>query len=223
MPGLKDFTTQAFHYRSIITKAAAYSVLLTDECIQVNGAYTMTLPVLSTMQGSTTHKKVYKFVNIHATADATIAAGTGNTIGSRASFTLKPNESIVIVGSEAGTDWMIGSPFPTPALIRVPFTVVATTSGTGAVNVFDANGAPTAIDITAIVTIAQDTNAGNIAVTNGTNTVATIAKSTTAALLVGDTGLTYAAVVSGDTLTVASSTTNGNAKVIITGTMQQYV
>ena len=44
MPGLNIFSTRDFAYRNIITKAAGYTVLVADEFVQVNGAYTMTLP-----------------------------------------------------------------------------------------------------------------------------------------------------------------------------------
>lgn len=220
MPGISDFTTQTFHPRVIVTKAANYTVLLTDELIQINGAYTMTLPVISTMQGTTTKKKTLKFTNIHATSDGTISAGTGNTIGGRASYVLKPNESIVIEAREIDTDWDIVSPIPTPKLLRHSFNAVATSNGTAAVDVFDSNGAPNNIVVTGAIAIATETATGNITVKNGTDTVTTIAKGTDLGSIVGATAIAYAAVASGDDITVESD--GGDCQVIIFGTEQSY-
>jgi hypothetical protein len=226
MSGLKDFTTQAFSPRVVCTQAAGYTVLLSDEMIQINGAYTMTLPIINTMQGTTTHKKVYRFKNIHATANGTIAAGTGNTINGRAVYTLMPNEEVVILASETATDWTIASPFPPPALLRMPFSVALNTSGTTAQNVFDASGAPANIDVTAVLLVALDTNAGNIKVKNGTavinDSTTGTAKSSTAGIMTGAVALTTPAVATGSIMTVESDSTNGNATVIIVGTVQTY-
>lgn len=211
MPGLKDFTSNTSAFRTIVTKAAAYTVLSTDEYIQINGAYTMTLPVLSTLQGTTYHKKTYTFKNVHATSVGTVAPGTGDTIGGRTSISLQPGETLVISGSEAGTDWNINSPFPLAPGIRNFVTLVATTSGTTAQQFVDSGGCPVVGVIVDVTATALDTNAGNITVKNTTDTVCAFAKSTTAGVVTGATTLTTPQMAVGDTLTVESSTTNGNA------------
>ncbi len=102
-------------------------------------------------------------------------------------------------------------------------TIAVNTNGTTAVNVFagavPANLAP-GIVITSIVSIALDTTAGNITIANDGATVATIAKGTSAGVLVGATSLSNATVTSGKALTVASSSA-GNSTVVITFTLGQ--
>lgn len=215
MPGIRDFTKDTFSPRVITTQAANYTVLSTDELIQINGAYTMTLPVLSTLQGTTYHKKAYRFTNIHATSVGTITAGTGNTIGGRASINLQPGESITIEGLEGNTDWAINAPFPLAPAIRNVVPIIVTTSGTTAQNAIDSSGCPVVGVVVQVVAWAQDTNAGNIIVKNATDTICTIAKSTTAGLPVGATTLTTPQMAVGDKLTVESDSTNGNARVVI--------
>jgi hypothetical protein len=217
----KTFLGHTYNFRSVITKAASYTVLGTDELVQINGAYTMTLPVLSTLKGTMNTSKLLAFQNV-GTATGTVAAGSGNTINGKASFPLQPNEWLIITANAVDTDWTIVQPYPVPALLRQPFNMVVSTSGTTAQNVVDATGAPADINITAILTVALDTNAGNIVVKNGTNTVATIAKSTTAGLMVAAASLANAGVTKGSTFTAESDSTNGNASVIILGTTQSY-
>ena len=226
--GLKIFTTEDFAYRNVITKAGTYTVLAADELVQVNGTYTMTLPPLNSLAALLTKKKAYKFKNIHATATATIQPGTNtitgvaDTINGKALFSLMPNESIIITGTETGTDWTIQSPYPQPAMTRVPFNWVASTSGTTAVNIFDANGAPANIDITAIITIATVTLAGTATVLNGTDTVLALAKSTSIGGLSGGIPSGAAAVAKGSVCTVAMGAASEDCYVIILGTAQVY-
>ena len=209
----RTFVTQNFAHKAVVTKAANYTVLAADELVKINGAYTMTLPVLSTLKGTITQKKSYKFQNVHATAYGTVAAGTGNTIGGRASIVLRPGESIIIEGSSAATDWLITQPSTLAAGLRNVICLTALTSGTTVQNLVDAAGLPVIGEIVDIVTTAQDTFAGDIVVKNTTGTVSTIAKSTTAGLSVGAVALSSPALAAGDLLTVESSTTNGNARV----------
>jgi hypothetical protein len=90
-------------------------------------------------------------------------------------------------------------------------TIVADTSGTDPVTVVTA---PVAMTIKSVTAIAQDTNAGNMVLKNGTDTVATFAKSTTAGLMTGEEGaLTNAAVSAAAAVTIESSTTNGDGRV----------
>lgn len=93
--------------------------------------------------------------------------------------------------------------------------VVANTNGTTAVSVFGASGLSYGITITAILSVAQDTTAGNITVENPASTVvATIAKGTTAGATIGATTLSNTSVAAGTNLVVDSSTA-GNSRVII--------
>lgn len=89
--------------------------------------------------------------------------------------------------------------------------IVADTSGTDPVTVVTA---PVAMTIKSITAIAQDTNAGNMVLKNGTDTVATFAKSTTAGVVTGEEGaLTSASVTASTAVTIESSTTNGDGRV----------
>ena len=211
--GISLFAELAAHFRTVVRKAAAYTVLATDEKIEINGTYTATLPVLSTMQGTTTSKKLYWCKNIGTTTNATFAAGSGNTIGGRASWVLHPGESLIIAAYNTATDWEILWPSPIPAGLRNIITLIATTSGTTAQNLVDSTGCPVVGEVVDIVATAQDTFAGNIVIKNATNTIATIAKSTTAGLPVGATTLTTPQMAVDDLLTVESDSTNGNARV----------
>jgi hypothetical protein len=167
---------------------------------------------------------MYKIKNF-GTSNVTIQPGTNtitnvaDTVASKAVWTLFPNEYVIIEAQETYTDWAIIDPISMPGLGRVPFAVSVNTSGTAAVNVFDANGAPVNLDITEILTNSQDTTAANVTVTNGASTVVTIAKSTTAGVVVGATTISYSAVAAGSTLTVTSSSAGG-ARVTLIGTTQ---
>jgi len=233
MPGLNIFSTRDFAYRTIITKTASYTVLVTDELVQINGsALTMTLPPLNSLAAGLEKKKSFKLSNISSLYSATIqpgtntVTGTADTINSKALFTLMPNESIVIVGTEVGTDWSIQSPYPQPAFTRVPFQVVAAVAGTTPVNVFDANGAPTNIDITAVAYQVLTSCTGIVNVfQQGTSSIATITMNTALAIagnIVGSaSALANAAVAAGTAITV-STTGSGTGNMIIFGTMQAY-
>ena len=222
MAGMRDFVTQTFAFTAVCTQTGNYSVTLADEWVKANGAITLTLPVISTMQGTIQHRKTYKLSNITASNNVTVSPGTGNTIAGRAAWTLKPGESIIIVAQETATDWGISSPYPTPALLKQPFNWVVDTNDTTAVNVFDASGAPCNLDVTAILAVAKDTVAGNISIFNASDTISTFAKSATSGLTTGEEGtLVYQGVTAGSAMTVVSDST-GNARVIIFGTVQSY-
>ena len=160
--GMSLFSQLAQNFRTVTRKAAAYTVTLADEKIEINGAYTMTLPVLSTFIGTTTGEKLYFFKNVHATAVGTIAAGSGNTVGGRASITIQPGEVAIVGAFGSGTDWEILWPSPTPAGLRNNVVLVAETSGTTPVNVIDATGCPVVGVVTSIKSCALDANAANI-------------------------------------------------------------
>jgi hypothetical protein len=229
MPGIKDFTTESHSFRNIVTKAASYTVTLSDEMVQINGTYTMTLPPLNSLQGTLFAKKVYAFKNVNTSGLlATIAPGTNtvtavaDTIGGKASLVIRPNETVVITGRDNSTDWLITSPYPIPALRRVPFTVVKTTNGTTAVHIFSSNGAPTDIFVDEILVNALDTIASTITITGGAQTVSAIAKGTTLSAITPATTITYPAVAAGSTFSMVGDGT-GDARVTVIGTMQQYV
>ena len=98
------------------------------------------------------------------------------------------------------------------------FVVTTATNGTTAVNVFGAGGAPVALTVTSVISIAKDTTAGNIIVKQAANTVATIAKGTTSGALVGAASLANATYAAADVCTVESSSA-GNSFVVITFTV----
>src|SRR5574340_269000 len=91
---------------------------------------------------------------------------------------------------------------------------VIDTNGTTPVNIFDSAGASCGLKVTSIDTIAKDVTAGNIITKNGSQTVATVAKSTTSGAHVGATSLANATFTAGGQGTVESSSA-GNATVII--------
>jgi hypothetical protein len=213
--GISLFSTLAQNFRKVTRKAAAYTVLLTDEKVETNGTVTMTLPVLSTMIGTTTGEKLYFFTNVHATLVGTIAAGAGNTIGGRASIALQPGESLIIGGMGADTDWEILWPSPMPAGLRNNVILVASTSGTTPINVIDATGCPVVGVIVSVKSCALDATAANILVKNTNGTICTIAKGTTAGGVVSATTLTTPHMAVGNLLTVESSATNGDSRVEI--------
>lgn len=95
------------------------------------------------------------------------------------------------------------------------FTTCTTTNATTPVNIFDANGAPSALTITGVFVIARDTTAGNITPKQGANTVCTIAKGAAAGVAVGGATLSNTVYAKGDVATVVSSSA-GNADVFIT-------
>lgn len=216
--GIDLFTTLAANVRNMVTKTSAYSVLVTDEYVKGNATFTATLPVISTLIGTTASRKLLFFENVSTAANnyiMTIAAGTANTVGGRSSIALRVGEKLCIACSETDTDWEIIFPSPMAPAIRNVVTLSATTSGTTPINLIDASGCPVVGIIVGVEAWAQDTNAGNIVVKNTNGTICTIAKSTTSGLPVGDAGLTTPTMAVGDLLTVESSTTNGNARVTV--------
>jgi hypothetical protein len=230
MPGMRDFVTEVSAFRQIIVKAAAYTAVLTDELIKVNGAYTLTLPPLNSLQGTLYHKKIFVIQNIGTNTNVTVQPGTNtvtntaDTIASKATWTILPNETIEIVGREVDTNWIISNIYPMPSTQRATWTRTVTTNGTTVVNVFGADGAPANILIENILVIPQDATSKNITLIGAASTIATVVCSTSAAgtVIGSTTALTYPAVASGSTLTVASSATNGQALVLVSGTVQNY-
>jgi hypothetical protein len=214
--GIDLFSRLVANVRAYVTKTAGYTVALTDEYVKVNATVTMTLPVLSTLVGTTSSRKLYFFENVSSAANgyvATIAAGSGNTIASRASVALRVGEKLIIAAGETDTDWEILWPSPLAPAIRNIVCLVATTDGTTAKHFVDASGCPVVGEIVDIVATAQDTFAGNILIKNTNGTIATIAKSTTAGVPIGAAALTTPSMASGDLLTVESDSTNGNCRV----------
>lgn len=99
------------------------------------------------------------------------------------------------------------------------FTVAKDTNGTTAVSVFGSAGLSVPVIITGVYLISLDTTAGNITVENPAATVVcTIAKGTSAGVLVGATSLANTTVAAGTNLVVDSSSA-GNATVFITFTV----
>lgn len=95
------------------------------------------------------------------------------------------------------------------------FQVAVATNGTTPVNVFGSDGAPVALTVTSVVSIAKDTTAGNIILKQAANTVASVAKGVTTGALVGEDTLANTVYAAGDVCTVESSS-SGNSIVLIT-------
>ena len=98
------------------------------------------------------------------------------------------------------------------------FSLAKDTNGTTNVNVFTSAGAPFRFTITGVFLTSKDTTAGNITVLHNLDTVCTIAKGTTAGVMVGATSLTSTTVNKGDLIQIDSSSA-GNATVYITFTI----
>src|ERR1041384_1982094 len=98
-------------------------------------------------------------------------------------------------------------------------TKVVSTNGTTAGNVFGTNGAPVNITITGFVIGSKDTTAGNIALKQGSTTIASVAKGTTlGAMSFEEAALSSPSIPAGTAVTVVSSSA-GNALCIITYTV----
>lgn len=120
-----------------------------------------------------------------------------------------------IVNADIANSTIAGAKL-TPGVMYL--TVSADTNGTTPVNVFGAGGAPTALVVKSVVSVAQDTTAGNIILKQAANTVCTIAKGTTSGALVGATTISNATYAAADVCTVESSSA-GNSRVLITFTV----
>lgn len=94
--------------------------------------------------------------------------------------------------------------------------VTAATNGTTPVNVFGTT-VPFGGVVTGVFVESLDTTAGNITVASTAGTIATIAKGTSAGVMVGGGALTNTTFASGNTFTVVSSSA-GNVRVTITFT-----
>jgi len=230
MSGLRDFSTETAGFRNITVKTTAYTVTTTDEKVVCTPTASMVLTLfpLNSLQGTTQAKKIIVVQNT-GTANVVITPGTdtvtnvANTINaSKTTFVLKPNETVSLIGRDAATDWQLSSPYPIPALLRVPFAVCVTSNGTTAVNVWSADGAPANLWIDEVYANSQDAIAGNMTLYNASSTICTIAKVTTAGTITGATTLTFASVASGAGMTINGSGT-GQARLTIIGTMQTYV
>lgn len=212
--GLTAFVASTFSPRTIVQKAANYTALLTDDQISGTTAITVTLPTLASMIGTVVGKKLYKLKAATAYA-MTVTPGSGDTINKASSYTIPAGASIIIEGNNGGSDWVVKYPDTSQGIGgAMRQTLVVSTNGTTAVNVFSSAGAPADFVVESFETIALDATASNISLTNGTATVASVAKGTTANALVGEEALANTTVLKGNACTVVSSGT-GNASVKI--------
>ncbi len=100
---------------------------------------------------------------------------------------------------------------PVDASLLADHVKLVSTNGTTAVNVFGVNGAPVNITITGFEVGAKDTTAGNIALKQGSTTIASVAKgTTTGAVTIEEAALASASIGAGTAVTVVSSSA-GNA------------
>jgi hypothetical protein len=141
--------------------------------------------------------------DVAASGDLTLANTGAFTIANNAITTAKINAAAV-TGAKLVT--AVGY-----------FSVAQVTNGTTPVNVIAAT-VPFTATITGVYLISNDTTAGNITVADTAGTVATIAKGTSAGVMVGAISLANTTVTSGNTLTIVSSSA-GNATVFITFTV----
>lgn len=237
---LGQFQTPASNPRSIVRKAANYTALWTDFEIEINGAYTVTLPAISELATNGLGSKTLKIENA-GSSTVTISCNSADTIedgssdGATSIYLYNQNDYVILETDLAASQWK--RVYPKPSFDASQYVkddsitgikmvdgkhyhaISVDTNGTTAVDVFSSAGAPAALTITGIMAVAKDTVAGNISLTNGTSTVSQFAKSTTAGVVTGEDGaLANTTVTSADTLTVVSSST-GNARVTITYTI----
>lgn len=238
---LGQFLTPSFNPRNVKRVAANTTLTASDNEVKVNGAYTMTLPAITSLFQDGNGGVAFKIYNA-GTSTVTISCNAADTIedGSAAGTTsiyLYANTDYVVLRADLQKkQWKHVWPSPVfnasahnkdysvtgekTEVKKYYGSVVVDTNGTTAVNVFSSSGAPCALTITGITGIAQDTNAANITLTNGTSTVSTFAKSTTLGAVTGEDGdLTYSSVTASNTLTVVSNATNGDARCTITFTV----
>lgn len=235
-----QFKTPAFNPRIVVSKAEAYTMLWSDDEIQVYGEYTVTLPSIGDLKDEMNSSKMIKIKNT-STSTVTISCNSLDTIedgsssGATSIYLYNQNDYVILQADLGVLQWKLVYPNPSADASRYIkddsitgiknvdgkhyHAVSVDTNGTTAVNVFSSAGAPAAMTITGILAVAKDTTAGNISLTNGTAAVAQFAKSTTAGVCTGEDGaLANTTVTSADTLTVVSSST-GNARVTITYTI----
>lgn len=149
---------------------------------------------------------------LNAKTNTQILVGNGTTITSVAMSgdTTMTNAGVVAIGNAK----VSGAKMTTTVGY---FQVAKDTTNTTPVNVFGAT-VPFACTITGVYVISKDTTAGNITVADTAGTVATIAKGTSAGVMVGATSLANTSVSAGNTLTIVSSSA-GEATVFITFTV----
>jgi hypothetical protein len=231
---LSLFEQLGFSPTNIVTQTSAYTALITDDLININGSgvVVLSLPSLLSFQGTIWQKKMYAITNIGTTYAVTITPGKNGNTGvldtinnGHSVWTVNPGETVVIVGFSNLTDWGIASPATLPVLLRNLFAITVTVASSASAtptNVFDANGAPDIIDITEVIVNATDAVSANICVLNGTSTVCTIAKGTVAQVLTPATTLATPVVAKGAVLAVFSSA-SGYGRVTIIGTTQKLI
>ena len=126
MPGLFDFYQAKFASKAINTVTTTYTATLNDDEIDCNSstAFTLTLPPINSLQGTTYNIKEYYLKNI-GSAIVTVQPGTNtstnvaDTIGGQnglssgyATIPLNPGAALVIGAQSSDTNWIIISPFP---------------------------------------------------------------------------------------------------------------
>lgn len=235
----REVVAPVYNPKSVTTKSSSYTATADDDYIKVSATATITLPQISSLFGGINKTKKYKIQNIGSSATVTVQCSGSDVIGkgSDTKRVILGQNDYMIIRSTLEKDgvgrWEVD--YESPAVdidmstetvnfkgdFNLGYFAVATnTSGTTAQNVFGSAGAPVALTITSVMAIAKDTNAANIIVKNGGNTVASFAKSTTARAVTGEDGaLANTSVAKGAAVTVESSATNGDGVVIITFTV----
>lgn len=212
---LLDFVKEQFHPRVVnVQTGTTYTITATDEQVTFTGssAATWTLPDLTSF-GLTTRKDGVYLLQNNGTAVLTITPATGQTIINKSNLVLNPGDWTLLRGNAMlPLSWKADYPNPIANDMYLVATLFGTTNGTTAVTIL--NNAQEAGYIVGVLVWALDTTAGNITVVNASNTVATIAKGTTAGVATGEASLANQSIAIGNSVTIASSSA-GNARVCV--------
>ena len=215
---MKEFLDVGFNPVNEKTVTADYTITLSDSQINVSGTTTLTLPTIADITGKGSVGYKIRCVD----TDGNVATLTGEeTVNDSSSVTLSSyGEELLVEADFVAKNWKITYPVPYNKIKGSALTLKKTygaitvdTNGTTAVNVFAS--APTGLKITNFVVTSQDSTAGDISLKEGSNTISTVTKSTTAGTMTGEDGsLSNENITAGTAVTVVSSTA-GNARCLI--------
>jgi hypothetical protein len=217
IPAMKEYVKHWFVIQLTPSAANAATVTL-DNGGNINGASSYALTALN-QRALLMSRPDGTYLAIDAGFLAVVTALTSGQIivGSSTGVPTARTLTGDVTNTNAGVT-AIGAGKVTGAMLKPAkgyFTVAVATNGTTPVNVFGSGGAPCALTVTSVLSIAKDTTAGNIILKQAANTVATIAKGTVAGVPVGAATVANATYAAADVCTVESSS-GGNSFVQIT-------
>jgi hypothetical protein len=205
-----------FNKRNIKRITAAYTATVDINTIYAGGssAYAITLyDIITTLRG-TTGGAIY--VENNGTAVVTLTAATDDTINGRTTYALQPGQRVIIGADKRRQRWVVSIPDFMPLDVATQErSITVTTTGTTAVNVFGASGAPRDLEIIDWDVTSLDTTAGNITLTTAGGAVEVIAKGTAEFVKLGGIALANTSVEQGGLCTIVSSSA-GNVRSTIT-------